>query len=135
MTIGYLRISTSDQTVENQRLAIYDTGYSPDKWYEVMAEANEVDTIVVSELFRLERFVGAISLLVNRLVKNKIKLPCIKEGIRLDGKMDITTKVMVTMFSLFAEIERDLIRTLLVVKPRLENINPKNTPSALPCNV
>ena len=32
----------------------------------------------------------------------------IKEGIRLDGETDLQTKVMITMFSLFAEIERSL---------------------------
>jgi len=31
----------------------------------------------------------------------------IKENIELSGKQDIQTKVMVTMFGLFAEIERD----------------------------
>jgi DNA invertase Pin-like site-specific DNA recombinase len=33
----------------------------------------------------------------------------VKESIELSGKQDIQTKVMITMFSLFAEIERDLI--------------------------
>ena len=33
----------------------------------------------------------------------------IKEGIRLDGRQDLQTKVMVTLFGLFAEIERELI--------------------------
>ncbi len=34
---------------------------------------------------------------------------CIKESITIDGKQYMQSKVMVTMFSLFAEIERDLI--------------------------
>lgn len=33
----------------------------------------------------------------------------LKEGIRVDGKQDIQTKTMITLFGLFAEIERDLI--------------------------
>jgi len=33
----------------------------------------------------------------------------VKESIRINGKQDIQTKTMVTMFGLFAEIERDLI--------------------------
>jgi len=33
----------------------------------------------------------------------------IKEGIDLNGAQNIQSKVMVTMFSLFAEIERDLL--------------------------
>jgi len=42
-------------------------------------------------------------------VKKKIRFIAVKEGIRLNGSQDMQTKVMVTMFSLFAEIERDLI--------------------------
>ena len=33
----------------------------------------------------------------------------IKEGIRFEGKQDMQTKVMITLFGLFAEVERDLI--------------------------
>lgn len=33
----------------------------------------------------------------------------IKEGIRLEGKQNLQSKVMVTLFSLFADIERELI--------------------------
>ncbi len=47
--------------------------------------------------------------MVDYLVKNRIRLVAIKESIELSGKQDIQTKVMITMFSLFAEIERDLI--------------------------
>ena len=43
------------------------------------------------------------------LAQRKIRLLAIKEGIRLDGEESLQTKVMVTMFSLFAEIERELI--------------------------
>ena len=32
-----------------------------------------------------------------------------REGIELDGKQDMQTKVMVALFGLFAEVERDLI--------------------------
>jgi len=43
------------------------------------------------------------------LIENQIRFVAIKEGIDLEGKQDIQTKVMITMFGLFAEIERDLI--------------------------
>ncbi len=33
----------------------------------------------------------------------------LKENIRVEGKRDIQTKVMTTLFELFAEVERDLI--------------------------
>jgi len=127
MIIGYLRVSTGGQTVENQRLAIYDAGYKPDHWFEISASSRvprqkrkigelldtlrENDTLVVTELSRLGRSTGQIAMLVDRLLNGKVKLHCLKENIRLDGsgKTNIQSKVMITMFSLFAEIERDLI--------------------------
>ena len=33
----------------------------------------------------------------------------LKDDIRVEGKRDIQTKVMTTLFALFAEVERDLI--------------------------
>ena len=43
------------------------------------------------------------------LMKKGVRLFAIKEGIDLSGKQDLQTKVMVTMFGLFADIERELI--------------------------
>jgi len=43
------------------------------------------------------------------MIEKQIRFVAIKEGIDLEGKQDIQTKVMITMFGLFAEIERDLI--------------------------
>jgi DNA invertase Pin-like site-specific DNA recombinase len=69
----------------------------------------EGDTLMVSELSRLARSVGQILTLIDRLIKKRVTLIAIKEGITLAGKADLQTKVMITLFSLFAEIERDLI--------------------------
>jgi len=63
----------------------------------------------VAELSRLGRSVGQIAILVDELLKKKVRLICLKENITLNGRANIQTKVMITMFSLFAEIERDLI--------------------------
>ena len=43
------------------------------------------------------------------LVRRKIRFIAIKEGIEFDGKQDLRTKVMIALFGLFAEVERDLI--------------------------
>ncbi len=64
---------------------------------------------MVSEISRLGRSVGQIIQVVDCLIKKRIRFVAIKENIQLDGKQDLQTKVMVTMFGLFAEIERDLI--------------------------
>ena len=126
-TIAYLRVSTDDQTADNQRLAIYKEGYKPDTWIEAAVSSRKTlatrridellekvqagDLIVVTELSRLGRSVGQIAILVDKLLKKKVSLHCMKEGIKIGGAvtMDMNSKVMVTMFSLFGEIERDLI--------------------------
>ncbi len=128
-TIAYLRVSTDQQELKNQKFAILEfcqkEGIQIDDWLEISISSRKSvrarriddllgmvesgDRIIVSELSRLGRSVGQISILVNDLIERKIGLICIKDGIRLNGKPDIATKVQVTMFSLFAEIERDLI--------------------------
>ena len=126
-TIGYLRVSTGGQTTENQRLAVYEAGYTPDEWLEVIvsgkssrekrkidllvSKLKKGDMVVVSELSRLGRSIGHIIMLVDEMKARGIALHCIKEGIKIgpSGSNGMQSKVMVTLFSLFAEIERDLI--------------------------
>ena len=67
------------------------------------------DRLIVSELSRLGGSVGEIITTVDALIKDGIRFVAIKEGIRLNGKQDLQAKVTVTLFSLFAEIERRLI--------------------------
>ena len=45
----------------------------------------------------------------NGQVHRKIRFIAIKEGIELNGKQDLQTKVMIALFGLFSEDERDLI--------------------------
>jgi DNA invertase Pin-like site-specific DNA recombinase len=42
-------------------------------------------------------------------VRRKIRFTAIKENIFFEGKQDLQTKVMIALFGLFAEVERDLI--------------------------
>jgi DNA invertase Pin-like site-specific DNA recombinase len=55
----------------------------------------------------LYRSVGEIITTVDTLVKRYIWLLAVKEGIRLNEVQDLQTRVMVTLFGLFAEIERE----------------------------
>jgi len=129
LVTGYVRVSTDKQTVDNQRLAIHEycnkNGLHVDRWTEVEAfsrksikqrridelleQLKEGDTLIVSELSRLARSVGQIIMIIDELIKNKVRVVCIKENLSLNGKKDMQTKIIITMFSLFAEIERDLI--------------------------
>ena len=65
--------------------------------------------LVVSELSRLGRSLGQVIAVIDDLVKRKIRFIAIKEAIRFDGKLSLQSKVMTTLFALFAEVERDLI--------------------------
>jgi DNA invertase Pin-like site-specific DNA recombinase len=128
-TVAYIRISTGGQGLESQRLAILDYaqrhGLTVHAFVEAQAASRHTgarrgldvlldqvhpgDLILVSELSRLGRSVGQIIQLVDRLLKQRVRLVAIKEHIELHGTQDLQTKVMITMFGLFAEIERDLI--------------------------
>jgi len=128
-TLAYVRVSKDTQDTNNQRLAILEcarcarlevhafigrsaSSRRPPKERQVdllLAQLEPGDTLIVSELSRLGRSVGEIITLVDTLVKQKVRLLALKEGTRLDGAQDLQTKVMVTLFGLFAEIERELI--------------------------
>ena len=130
-TIGYCRVSTSMQDANNQELEIsrYARNHNikVDDYIsievssrkdtkarlidELMEKLEEGDTLIVSELSRLGRSVGQVTTMVDELISNKIKFIAIKENICLNGngKKDIQTTAMVGMFSLLAEIERQLI--------------------------
>ena len=128
-TIGYIRVSTDKQTVDNQRLAIHEychrNKFQVDDWIEVnmssrrtpaqrridelLERLKEGDCLIVAELSRLARSVGQIAVTASTLIKKNVRLISIKENINLNGGQDMQTKVMITMFSLFSEIERDLI--------------------------
>jgi DNA invertase Pin-like site-specific DNA recombinase len=128
-TIGYIRVSTDRQTVDNQRLAILDychrNQFQVDDWIDVkmssrrtpaqrridelLERLKEGDRLIVTELSRLARSVGQIAVTVSTLLKKKVRFVSIKESISLNGGQDMQAKVMITMFSLFSEIERDLI--------------------------
>ena len=127
--VGYTRVSTQEQDLKNQKYEILNYADKNDltvtSWVQIQVSSrkstkarlidtlleklNDGDTLIVAELSRLGRSVGQIAIIVNTLVETGVQLICIKENIKLNGSPDIQSKVMLTMFSLFAEIERDLI--------------------------
>lgn len=128
-TLAYLRVSTGKQDLKNQKLELHEYARKHnlkiDQFIEVEVsstrspQARKIDQLLetlqkgdlllVSELSRLGRSVGQVIQIVDSLIKKKIKFVAVKEGIQIDGKQNIQTKTMITMFGLFAEIERDLI--------------------------
>ena len=47
--------------------------------------------------------------ILDAIAKAGVAFVALKENIRIEGRRDIQTKVMTTLFALFAEVERDLI--------------------------
>ena len=64
---------------------------------------------MVSELSRLGRSVGEIITLHRYVGDHQIRVFALKEVSRLTGTQDLQTTVIVTLFGLFAEIERTLL--------------------------
>jgi len=129
MTVcGYVRVSTEAQDCNSQRVAIYDYAYKNNltinRFVEVQASSRKSlqerktdlllgleagDVIVISELSRLGRSVSEVIQLINLFIQRKIQLIAIKENIQIRESLDLQSKMLVTLFSLFAEIERDLV--------------------------
>lgn len=126
---GYVRVSTAKQDVENQRLEILSYANNAkihiDEFISVEVSSRRTmkerrieelldrlesgDTLIVSELSRLGRSLGEIIQIVDSLIKKKIRFIAVKQGMVINGRNEIQTKVMIAMFGLFAEIERDLL--------------------------
>lgn len=127
--IGYLRVSTNQQDVANQRYSILEYAHRKDlkikKFvsYKVSSRKsltqrgiddllqglNPKDCLIVSELSRLGRSLGQIIRIIDDLIEHDIEFIAIKENIHIKGTQHKQNKIMIAMFGLFAELERDLI--------------------------
>ena len=120
--IAYVRVSTKDQTVENQLLAMKEAGYSIDRTFSdeaVSGKTKGLDRIGFSECLQYLR--GGDSLIVfaiDRLGRSTVdvlnNVSLIQEkGVRLvilNLGLDTSTptgKLMLGVFSSFAEFEND----------------------------
>ena len=130
-TIGYLRTSTDKQEINNQRLEILEYARKEDlrvsdfieaqvssrkslgerKMGELFERLNAGDVLIVTELSRIGRSTIEVLSIVKELVQNGVDIVFIKQNLKINASNnnDMVSKVMITMFSLFAELERDLI--------------------------
>ena len=76
---------------------------------ELFVKLNADDTLITSELSRIGRSTGEVINIINELITRKIKFVAIKQNLHINGKNDIQTKVLVTLFSLLSELERDML--------------------------
>jgi putative DNA-invertase from lambdoid prophage Rac len=122
-TFAYGRVSTKDQSTENQRLDIEKAGFKIDYWFaddgisgkshasqrpKLKALFNQIrdgETIVVTKLDRLGRDAQDISTTIKTFAVRNIEVIVLQLG-----KLDITSpagKLMLNMLAAIAEMERD----------------------------
>ncbi len=122
---AYGRVSTKEQSTENQRLEIQKAGYQIDYWFadegvsgKVMAQQRpqfarlltqirDGETLVVSKLDRLGRDAHDVGGTIKLLASRGIKVIVLQLG-----ALDLTSpagKMMLTMLAAVAELERDLL--------------------------
>jgi DNA invertase Pin-like site-specific DNA recombinase len=126
--IAYLRASTDKQDLNHQKLEILEFARRQilhiDEYIEItissrqtskqrridelMQLLDEHDTLIVTELSRLGRSTSEVIALVNALIERNIRVIAIKQSLDI-AHHDMSSKIVITLFSLFAEIERDLI--------------------------
>lgn len=127
MTFGYIRVSTDQQTVENQRFEINQYcqrhGLKVDGWIEetisgtknpekrklgkLLKKVESGDVIICSEISRLGRSLYMIMDILSLCMEKGCQVRTIKDGFVLGD--DIQSKVLAFAFGLSAEIERNLI--------------------------
>jgi DNA invertase Pin-like site-specific DNA recombinase len=127
-TIAYIRTSTDKQDLNNQKLEILEWARKTDQKVdefveitmssrktskqrrieEVLCMLTDTDILVVTELSRLGRSTVEVITLINELVTRNIRVIILKQNLDI-SQHDMHSKIMITLFSLFAELERDLI--------------------------
>ena len=129
-TLAYLRTSTDKQDLNNQRLEILEYARRNDlriddfieisissrknkrerRIEELFEKLTPEDTLVVTELSRLGRSTGEVITLIDELVANDITILILKQNLKLNKDQDdIQSITMITMLSLFAQMERTMI--------------------------
>ena len=125
-TFGYGRVSTKDQTTENQRLEIERAGFKVDYWFNdegvsgsshasqrpqfraLLGQIRNEETLIVSKLHRLGRDAEYVLSTMKTLSERKIKVFVIQLG-----QLSLTSpvgKLMFTILSAVAAMECDFNR-------------------------
>ena len=126
MIYGYIRVSTEEQNLDNQKKAISER-FQVDSWIEekrsgtidykkrnlgaLMEKLQSGDVLVITELSRLGRSLTMIFNIINLLKEKNVRCVAIKNNFDMnpEDKNDIIVSVLMFAFGLSAQIERELI--------------------------
>jgi DNA invertase Pin-like site-specific DNA recombinase len=129
-TLAYLRTSTDKQDINHQKVEILEYARRErihiDDFIaisisskrerrarridELVQKLNDGDTLIVTELSRLGRSTGEVIDLIDELVQGGVQVIALKQNLRLDKDQDdIQSLTMITLLSLFAQMERMMI--------------------------
>ena len=124
-TFGYGRVSTGQQTTENQRLELERSGFTVDYWFadhgisgktcaserpefgRLLDKIRDGETLVVAKLDRLGRDAVDVLQTIRSLERRSIRVIVTQLG-----QTDLTSpagKLLLTMLASVAEMERDLL--------------------------
>jgi len=132
MIYGYIRVSTDDQSVDSQKNVIsrycVEKKMMVDEWIalevssrkslrqrrieELLSKLGNDDVVIVSELSRLGRSIKEVLGIIERLTKQcGSRLILVKQNMDINPKNtnDLTNKILITVFAMLAELERDFI--------------------------
>ncbi|MDB5856093.1 MAG: site-specific recombinase [Herminiimonas sp.] len=122
---GYGRVSTKEQTTDNQKLEIQNAGFKVDYWFTdegisgkthatqrprflaMLEKIRDGETLVVTKLDRLGRDAEDVLRTVRTLAERNIEVVVLQLG-----KLDLGSsagKLMLTMLAAVATMERDLL--------------------------
>jgi len=127
-TVAYIRTSTDKQDLNNQKLEVLEFARKKDlkvdEFVEITISSRKTtkqrriddlmqklvgsDTLIVTELSRLGRSTAEVISLINELIGRNIRVIAIKQNLDI-LKQDMNSKIIITLFSLFAELEKDMI--------------------------
>lgn len=132
MIYGYVRVSTQEQSVDSQKNSIsrycIEQKLMVDEWIELemstrkstalrridelLDKLSPNDMVIASELSRLGRSIKETLNTIEVIVKEKkSRLVLIKQNLDLNpnDQHNVANKVLITIFSMLAELERDFI--------------------------
>ena len=122
-TVACIRVSTDARDIKSQKNIIREyaraekitidefieldipakRGIDKEQATRILQSLNQGDIFIASELSRLGRSTAQVIMIVNGLVEKKVRFIAVKQHI------DSSSRIIASMFSLFAQLERDLI--------------------------